>query len=404
MIKTIVIVNDAAHITGGAGKVALSSAVSLAERGIHVILFTAIGPIEKFLKHKNIDIICLNQRDILNDPKRWRAIKQGIYNTKAKKEFEKVIKTLSTDTSVVHFHAWTKALSCSLFSVTSKYRFKIIITFHDFFSVCPNGALFNYKTKKICHLKPMSIHCLACNCDSRNYFQKIWRVLRQSVQNRILWNNRDISFITISYLSREIIEKYLKNRGINIYDVKNPVELNRNLPINVREKDEYFFIGRLSAEKGIDLFCKAITDLHLKGVILGDGYMLDDLKLKYPNITFTGWINSIEREKYLQNCRVLIFPSLWYETMGLVVVEAMSYGIPCIVPDQCAARQEVIDGETGYVFESGNYKSLKDAIRKVKMNDMSVIGDNIIRRFDPQIHSMDTHTNNLLDVYNDVLA
>jgi glycosyltransferase involved in cell wall biosynthesis len=359
-IERIFIVNDTNRLIGGSDKVALSTAIALSERGFQVTLFFAIGNRnESYIKNNGINIVCLHQQDILNDSQRLRAICQGLYNRKAKVEFEKKIKLLPPETTVIHFHGWTKALSASLFSVTAKYSFKVVVTAHDYFSICPNGSLFNYKKRRTCRFKPMSISCFCSNCDSRKYTYKLWRIVRQFIQNRTLWRNRPIWFITISQLNRELIEKYLQGRDIRLCDIGNPVELNESIPVRTQYNNTYFFIGRLSAEKGINLFCEAITSLGLKGVVLGDGYMLPELKCNYPSIDFLGNIKSDRMGELLHSCRALIFPSLWYEGAPLTVTEVMSYGIPCVVPDKCAAAENVIDGETGYIFKSGDLESLK---------------------------------------------
>ena len=83
LIKNIIIINDSAFIKGGAEKVALNSAIELSKRGINVILFSAIGPVDTNLTDAGIEVICLQQYDILNDPSRLRAIKQGLWNNKA---------------------------------------------------------------------------------------------------------------------------------------------------------------------------------------------------------------------------------------------------------------------------------------------------------------------------------
>jgi glycosyltransferase involved in cell wall biosynthesis len=404
---TIVIVNDASYITGGSGKIALSTAVALAEQGFHVILFSAIGNIkeEDALKKKGVDVICLNQQDILNDSIRVRAIVQGIYNLKAKREFERLLKSLSSKNTVIHFHAWTKALSSSLFDITAKYRFKLVITAHDYFLTCPTGSLFNFNTREICHLRPMSIGCIYCNCDSRKYSHKLWRVLRQCIQNCAVWKNSPIRLITISKLNRRIVAHYLGHYPVHLYNIENPIELNDSTPVNVQKNDTYFFIGRLSAEKGVDLFCEAISSLSLKGMVLGDGYLLPELKRKYPNIEFSGHVRMEDMGQMLRSsCRALIFPSLLYETDGLVIREVMSFGIPCIVPDRCAASERVIDGKTGYIFQSGNLESLKKAILKAHTEDISLMSDVIIQNFDRSKYSMDTHIDKLIHLYHDLLA
>jgi glycosyltransferase involved in cell wall biosynthesis len=355
------------------------------------------------IEREGVEVICLYQRDILDDPQRLRAICQGLYNVKAKREFKKILNPLSRETTIVHFHSWTKALSASLFSVTAKYGFRVVVTAHDYFSTCPNGALFNYKKKRICIILPMSMNCICSDCDRRYYSHKLWRVFRQFVQNQILWKNKPIWFVTISRLNRILIEDYTKGRDIRLCDIGNPVELNESVPVRVQENDTYFFIGRLSAEKGIDLFCDAITSLGLKGVVLGDGYMLPELKRNYPSIGFLGNIKSDRMGELLHSCRALIFPSLWYEGAPLTVTEAMSYGIPCIVPDKCAAAENVQDGKTGYIFKSGNLESLKKMIMKIQTTDISVLSDNIIQNFDRKKYSMDTHIDKLINLYHRIL-
>jgi glycosyltransferase involved in cell wall biosynthesis len=399
----LVILNDAAHITGGAGKVAIDTACSLSRKGINVILFTAVGPVDKSLEQYNLKVICLFQNDILNDSHRLRAIVQGLYNIRAKREFKRILKQLSPESTIIHFHSWTKSLSSSLFSVTAKFNYKVVITLHEYFSFCPNGSFYNYKQANICQLIPLSCSCISCNCDSRHFAHKVWRVLRQYIQNNVLWDNRFLSFITISTLNRRILENNTSDKKIRIYNLRNPIEINTNTPVNPQENCEYFFIGRLSSEKGVELFCKVITELGLKGVVLGDGYLLNDLKAKYSNISFEGWIKHADMYKYMKRCRALIFPSLWYEGSPLTIIEIKSYGIPCIVPDKCAASEEIIDEETGFIFESGNVKSLKSAIVKMNNIDITKMSKEILRQFNPALYSMDTHISNLLNIYNDIL-
>ncbi|MDR3128704.1 MAG: glycosyl transferase family 1, partial [Tannerellaceae bacterium] len=73
------------------------------------------------------------------------------------------------------------------------------------------------------------------------------------------------------------------------------------------------------------------------------------------------------------------------------------------VPDQCAASERVIDGKTGYIFKSGDLKSLKQSILKVQTEDISTVSDNIIRDFDSLKYSIDTHIDKLIHLYNDLL-
>lgn len=401
--RTIIIVNDAAHITGGAGKVALQSAIGLARKGYHVVLFTAIGPVDEKLIEAGIEVVCLEQHDILSDPNRLRAIRQGIWNRRAAQAFSALLDCCSPNDTVIHFHAWIKALSPSLFSVTAQRPFQVLITLHDFFTCCPNGGFYNYQSQTICERKAMSCKCIFCNCDVRSYPQKVWRCLRQLVQSHIFSKNSNFSFISISKLSKDITFPYLKRYSTSWFYVANPVELNEKETVDIMGNDVYLFIARLSAEKGVDLFCQAITELHLKGIVLGDGYLRKDLEKKYSSIRFIGWVDGKNKEKYIRQAKGLIMSSRWYETFGLVVAEMKSYGIPCIVPDRCAASEQVLDGKTGYVFESGNLQSLKDCILKYEHTDLFAMQQCIRKDFSSQEYSVKTHVEKLVEVYSKIL-
>ena len=403
MIKNIIIINDFAYINGGAGKVAIESAIGLSHMGYNVTLFSAVAPTEKKLLDSNVKVICLDQKDILSEQNRFKAIKQGIYNSKAYKEFEKLLLTFDPANTIIHYHAWIKALSASLFAVTSKYKFKIIITLHDYFTFCPNGGLFNYKTLDICNIAPSSIKCLMTNCDSRNYAQKIWRFSRQIVQWNKLKKNKYIGIIYISELNKNVSFPILKDISNNWYFVQNPVDIiNRDYP-NIEKNNKYLFVGRLSSEKGIEMFCRAITDLKLNGCVLGDGYLRKQLQDKYPNIEFKGWVEGLEKDNLIKTGTALVFPSLWYEGAPLTIIEMKSYGIPCIVPDKCSAYEEIINGETGYIFKSGNLNSLKEAILKYEHSDKINMQNRILRDFNPAKYSIETHCKKLIEIYSDFM-
>ena len=200
------------------------------------------------------------------------------------------------------------------------------------------------------------------------------------IQNRVLARNKKLYFISISALTRRICVSLI-NGSRKVYTVVDPVEINGNQPNKLLENDKYLFMARLSPEKGAELFCQAVTDLNLKGIVLGDGYLRKELMEKYPNIEFAGWVTAGDKQFYFKQAKAFVFTSLWYETFGLSVAEARSYGIPCIVPDACAASEQIIDGETGYIFKTGNLDSLKEAITKYENTDIQSMQNNAINKF-----------------------
>lgn len=403
MLKNIILICDCAHVLGGIENVAFTSAKELVKRHYNVYIFSSQGPIDTSLTEAGVHVICLNQYDILSNPNRLSAVMQGLFNFKAYKSFKEFLINFSPSDTIIHFHCWTKALSSSVFSATAIYNFKIAITLHDYFTVCPNGGFYIYPKNKICEKRPLSYKCVLCNCDSRSYPQKLYRVLRSCFQEYNIRKNKNINIIYISQHTHDAVLPYIGHYINENFYLRNPVSICKHQPVNIWENDTYLFIARLSPEKGAKLFCQAITELGLKGCVLGDGYLRSELEKMYPNIIFTGWVNGEQKDKLIRKGKGLIFPSLWYEGSPLTILEMKSYGIPCIVPDKCAAAEEITNGATGYIFKTGDLNSLKEAILKYEHTNIVEMQKNILSTFQLSDCFPESHVTKLLEIYNTIL-
>ena len=201
-LKNIIIVYDYAFINGGAAKIAIQSAISLSKQNYNVYYYSAVGPVCKDLMSSNVKTHCLNQKDI-NTANRITAIRTGIWNSSVKKDFHHFLSSFSQEDTIVHIHGWVKALSSAVVKTSTKMKFKTFITLHDYFTLCPNGGFYNFKRNSICHFKGFGLKCLLCNCDKRNYIQKLWRSARQVIQDFNVKRNADIIFISISNLNEK---------------------------------------------------------------------------------------------------------------------------------------------------------------------------------------------------------
>ena len=392
-LKNVVIINDFDYVQGGASKVAIQTANLLAElnKTLNVYYFSAVHSDESVLS-ENVVNVCIRQKEALREKNKIKGIFNGIYNFKAKRELKKLLKTLNQDETIIHIHGWTKALSCSIFDICFKMNYRVVLTMHDYFTACPNGGYFNYKKNEICHLKPLSWNCIKCNCDSRNYLFKIYRVVRQFVQNKIVKiNDRLTDVISISEFSEKILKETL-GENVKIHRVYNPIDLDNNFQkVNYRKKDYFLYVGRVSKEKGVDIFCKAITQTNKKGIVVGDGPELRNLKERYQNIEFVGWKNSDEVKKYMQGAKALIFPSRCYETMGLSVVEMQLYKKPIIANQDTAASEFIENGKNGFLYK--NINELNNLINKIDVLDL----DNF--KYDFSRYAREYYLKHLIDIY-----
>lgn len=370
-MENIVIVYEFGSVISGAAKVAIHSAIELKKRGYRVFYFCAVGPVDKDLKQTTDKVICLNQYDILHDPSRVNAIVQGIWNKRAYKELKHLLSGLDKNKTVVNIHGYSHTLSSSIFKACKDEGISPFLTLHEYFSVCPNGGFFNYPKKSICTLEPMSKECVCTNCDVRSFPQKCYRVLRQAVQDRYIRFNTNIRYIYLSNFSFSHMEKYLSSK--KHYYLHNPIDKYNIDSVNTRNNITYTFIGRNSPEKGLDLFCEAINDLGLEGLVIGDGDSIDEYRNKYKTINFVGWKDRESIIPYIKKTRCLVFPSIWYEVSPLTTEECLTVGIPCIVPDQCAAKDQIKDGINGYLFKMMDLESLKEKIMMVENEESDLL-------------------------------
>ena len=70
-----------------------------------------------------------------------------------------------------------------------------------------------------------------------------------------------------------------------------------------------------------------------------------------------------ELEQIMNEADVLVAPSIWYETFGFTVQEALSFGVPVIVSDHVGAKDIV--GDNGIIVKAGSVDDLKNAIKTI---------------------------------------
>ena len=308
-------------------------------------------------------------------------------------------------TTVVHLHVWVKSLSASVHRAVFDAGFRTVVTMHDFFMACPNGGFFDYRQNRICQLRPLSAGCLFTNCDKRSYSQKVWRCIRQAMQQstgRIPGGMRH--FISISDLSREIMVPFL-SRDARMHRVANPISVKKREAVSPADNSAFLFVGRLDPEKGPLLFAEAAARTEVDAVFVGEGVCRGQVQQLLPDAKITGWVKQEEVRKQMMTARVLVFPSLWYETQGLTVLEAAAVGIPAIVPDSSAAREMVEHNVTGMVFRGGDVTDLCDKIEAMK--DAAIVarcGQVAYEQYWESPATVDRHVDELERVYQTIIS
>ena len=366
-MSTIIVVCDHAHASGGLAKVAIAGAAGLARRGHRVVFFAAVAPVADALPTAGVTVHCLGQADLLGTASRLEAARRGLWNTEAARRLAAVIAACPPGDSVLHIHGWAKALSPSVFPVCRRAGghpggLPVLLTLHDYFPLCPNGAFFDFQAGRNCERRALSPGCLATRCDARAHHHKLWRAARHAAGALTGGFTRGLTLVTLSDRQRAVIAPHLPPGTVTL-PVPNPVEVADNGPAPVAENRAMLFVGRLSREKGAALLAEAADRAGVPVRFVGDGGEAEAVRRRLPHAEQTGWCTPEQVVAAIRGARALVVPSLWYETFGLAAYEALANGVPIIVSDNCAAAEAVSPGRNGLLFRSGDAGDLARCLR-----------------------------------------
>ncbi|MEW6049513.1 MAG: glycosyltransferase family 4 protein [Candidatus Zixiibacteriota bacterium] len=391
-------------MNGGTAQVAIAEAAALQARGHRVSFMAGVGPVDTRLTEAGVHVHLTGQQEIAVDRNPFRAALHGFRNGQAERAMKEQLEGLSAKQTVVHLHGWTKCLSASVIRPAVDAGFPVLVHLHDYFSVCPNGGLYNFQTNLSCSLKPMSAACLLSHCDKKSYAHKLYRVARQTIQNRLNGiPSRTRYFAAVSLFSRKIMGPYLPIEA-TIFDLPNPVDIERQLPARPLDSETFVWVGRLSPEKGTMLFARAAARAGASALFVGDGPQRDEIARGYAGAAITGWLEPLQVQQMIRKSRALVYSPVCYETQGLAVLEAAALGVPAIVSDGCAAREAVVDNVTGLLFKSGDEEDLADKIRHLATGDQAAeMGRQAYDRYWTEPPTMAAHIEKLESVYRAIL-
>lgn len=132
-------------------------------------------------------------------------------------------------------------------------------------------------------------------------------------------------------------------------------------------KKKLLFIGRIEAEKGLHLLCKAmniISTKHIAVDVFGnkvDDDYLDTCKAIY-DFNYKGTVPRSVLLERLKGYDFLVLPSVFTEMFSLSLREAFYEKVPVIVSAAKGNKDVVTEGSNGFIFEYNNYKDLARAI------------------------------------------
>jgi glycosyltransferase involved in cell wall biosynthesis len=140
--------------------------------------------------------------------------------------------------------------------------------------------------------------------------------------------------------------------------VHNAVDVT-SFPFRTAKDEMALFLGRLHPDKGVHLAIDAARAAGLPIVVAGK--CTEPRELEYfrtcieprlgPDVTIFGTADAAAKRDLLARAAVLVFPILWDEPFGMVMIEAMACGTPVVALRRGAVPEVVVDGVTGVLCD-----------------------------------------------------
>jgi glycosyltransferase involved in cell wall biosynthesis len=290
---------------------------------------------------------------------------KAIWNKQSFLEVKNIIRDNKIE--IVHFHNTLPLISPSAYYAARSEGAAVVQTLHNYRLICPSGIMTrNNRVCADCAGKsvtwPAVLH--ACYRNDRVASAVVTTML---ATHKALgtWHKKVDAFIAITEFARQrLIDGGVSDRLITV----KPNFVDPDPGVSAQSDGYALFLGRLSPEKGIETMLAAWEKLSpgLPLKVVGDGPLRDTVKnaaARNPAIEFVGRVEREQVFALLEKCAFLVFPSEWYETFGLVAIEAFAKGKP-VVASRLGAMAEIIeDHHTGLHFEPGDVQDLASKIQ-----------------------------------------
>jgi len=204
---------------------------------------------------------------------------------------------------------------------------------------------------------------------------------------RFIVRNSD-HIITVSSFVKSDLDKLI---GYNTKAIVCPMGIDTNVFVpkdqarlreeyNIRGKYVLLFVGRLVEKKGVEylidamkILTKKLSDIKL--LIIGTGNLEKKLKIKVSKLNLSSYVSFLGIKKhdelidYFNICDLLILPAIFdkyghTETLGMVILEAMSCGKPVVASNIGGIPESVKDGYNGLLTIPKNPADIADKIVK----------------------------------------
>jgi len=330
--------------------------------------------------------------------KKIAAFCNGIYNVKSYRQIQRLIEEDPPD--VVHVHSLYPMFSPSVLVACRRAGIPVVMTLHNHTLTCPTWHhLYKGNICEEC-TGGHEYRCVLKNC-RENAFESIAYALRSSIARgfRLFHDNVSLFIVLTDFSKNKLINAGFREDQIVV--VPNAAYIS-DVAANPSTGEYIAYVGRISHEKRIGtLLSASAQNAQLQIRIAGDGPRFAEMADHAPaNVKFIGMLNRAELDDFYKQSRFVVVPSICYESLPVVAVEAMSHALP-IIASRLGGLPEVIeDGITGLLFEPSNSNDLAEKMQILWENpelcrQMGKAGrDKAVRQYSQMVYY-----NNLIETY-----
>ena len=342
-------------------------------------------------------------------------LRNYFYNKDVARRLDALLEREKPD--IAHVHLIWGGVGTAIFEPLRRHGVPLIHTVHDYRMICP-AYTFRNGLGAVCEACSEGDwrSCLKNRCAGGSLIRSCLMMREMQLRQKKYHPLRNIDgFIFVSQFCRaKHIEKnpgFAKASGTVIYNTVPDLPAQLGMAALPPRGDHLLYYGRLSHEKGVETLIEAVTarpEMKLK--IVGTGPLEAQLRSRVAaagarNIEFLGFHSGEELYRLVAGASFVVVPSEWYENNPMTVIESYALGRPVIGAAIGGIPEIVREGETGWLFPSGDPQSLGsvlDEAAKLPEADYAAISA-AARRFYAANFSEAEHSRALLAFYDTVL-
>ncbi|AJI48059.1 glycosyltransferase [Francisella philomiragia] len=273
------------------------------------------------------------------------------FSRKHYRNIKKIVRDNNID--IVHVHNFFPLLTPSVFKAAKKSGAKVVHTLHNYRLWCISGILYRdgFGICELCTKSKLPIFGIKNKCYRKSRLQSLVAQAAFSFYKLFkMFKNIDYYFVLTDFQRQKVRELGIPSHKIILKPNSISLAVDQHIQKN---KQNYIYVGRLEESKGIFELLDIWVSLDDKFVLtmVGDSPDSDKIINKYSskNIIFKGKCTREETLSLISQSKYLIQPSVWYETFGLTIIEAMSFGVPVIGFDIGTRRDFIKNRENGFI-------------------------------------------------------